>query len=41
VILMFWMQSRADTSIAALRAMGEKKPNQPPEPTPPGEVAHL
>jgi hypothetical protein len=34
VILMLWMRSRAETNLAALRAMDEKKePNQPPEPT--------
>lgn len=34
VILMLWMRSRAETNLAALRAMDEKKePNQTPEPT--------
>lgn len=41
VILMLWMRSRAETNLAALRAMDMKKePNQPLVPTPTG-AAHL
>jgi hypothetical protein len=34
VIVALWTQSTARTTIAALRAIDEKEPNQSPEPTP-------